>query len=124
MTIKNAIALTDSMTYNQIDAPEKVMWLSNLDWVIHRDVHACHEGTKDIPYAGYNGDTDLDTELLVPPPYDEIYRWYLEMQISDANGEVARYNNAMVKYNATMLSYMDYINRTHMPIGQSQLKLI
>ena len=53
--------------------------------------------------------------LRVPWPYDEIYRWYLEMKIADANGEMTRYNNAMAKYNAYYTAYQDFYNRTNMP---------
>lgn len=39
-------------------------------------------------------DTGEDTVLLVQPPYDELYRHYVEAQIHYANGEMERYNNA------------------------------
>ena len=44
------------------------------------------------------------------------------MQIHGVNSEVVRSNNAAAKYNAAMLSYMDYVNRTYMPKGQKNLK--
>ena len=58
------------------------------------------EKPSEQTFKGYPETVDLDTKLRIPWPYDEIYRWYLEMKISDANGEMVRYNNAMAKYNA------------------------
>lgn len=123
MTINSCLDLLDQLTGNQIDRAIKVMWLSNLDRVIYEDILKKHVGTDETEFEGYDGDTDGDTTLLAPPPYDEVYRWYLEMQVHDANGEIVRCNNATAKYNAAMLSYMDYINRTYMPKGVKNLKL-
>lgn len=123
MTIKNCLDLVDQLTGNQIDRAIKVMWLGNLDRVIYTDVLQKHVVTDEIEFSGYDGDTDGDTVLLAPAPYDEVYRWYLEMQIHGVNSEVVRSNNAAAKYNAAMLSYMDYVNRTYMPKGQKNLKL-
>lgn len=124
MTIQTAIEMTDSLCFNQIDTVPKIKWLSDLDWTVYQDVLQTHEGTAQIPYSGYGPDVDLETELLIQAPYDELYRWYLEMKIHDATGETARYNNAAAKYNAAFIAYADFVNRKHMPKGQSQIKII
>ncbi len=123
MTIRQAIALIDSLMPNQIDSVQKVYWLSTLDGQITNEIHKAHEGIKDDPYTGYSEETPQDTVLLVPEPYDELYRWYLEMQIFDANGEIVKYNNASVKYNSALASYMNYVNRTFMPVEKTKLIL-
>ena len=46
------------------------------------------------------GPGDLDKELLVDPPYDDIYELYLEAEIDRANGEYNKYQNTMQSYNA------------------------
>ena len=50
-------------------------------------------------------DTGEDTVLLVQPPYDELYRHYVEAQIHYANGEMERYNNACAAWNNALLTY-------------------
>lgn len=142
MTIREAIEAVDRLTPNQYENIDKVRWLSELDGVVYLEIEQAHLkgepacapwvrtrdpldrewfGCKAVSesdteaFTGYSESVDLDTRLRIPWPYDEIYRWYLEMKISDANGEMTRYNNAMTKYNAYYTAYTDFYNRTNMP---------
>lgn len=142
MTIREAIEAVDRLTPNQYENIDKVRWLSELDGVVYLEIEQAHQkgepvcepwvrtrdpldrewcGCQAVPksdteaFTGYSESVDLDTKLRIPWPYDEIYRWYLEMKISDANGEMTRYNNAMAKYNAYYTAYTDFYNRTNMP---------
>jgi len=47
----------------------------------------------------YNYPEDLETELLVGPPPDDIYTLYLQAKIDEANGEYNKYSNTMQIYN-------------------------
>ncbi len=124
MTIYEAVEHFDSLTHNQLPLPTKVYWLSLLDSHIYRSVLSTHKGCAPESFNGYTAATDTQTALLVPHPYDEIYRWYLEMKTWDTLGEMAKYNNAAQKYNTILLGFMDYINRTRKPLGQSGLRLL
>ena len=75
----------------------------------------------DVPaFAGYTPEADLDgTVLLIEWPYDEIYRWYLEMKIDDANGEMTKYNNSAAKYNMYYQAYQNAYNRAHLPKSEA-----
>ena len=59
--------------------------------------------------------------LLIPYPYDDVYLKWLEAQIDYANGEIARYNNSITLYNSAMTAFMNYYNRTHLPLKISKL---
>ena len=61
--------------------------------------------------------TDPDTKLLVPAPFDEIYLRYLEAQIHYRNQEEERCNNATDAYNELWAQFRNYYNRQHMPKG-------
>ena len=61
------------------------------------------------------GVRSYETELLIPWPYDEIYRWYLSMKICDANGETKKYSNEAAKYNSYWQGYFNAYNQAHMP---------
>lgn len=115
MTIIDAITRADALKPNGYSQSEKVRWLAELDGVVKTEIIDTHEGGEDITFHGYNDETLLDTELLIPAPYDEIYLRYLEMKIDYANGEYAKYGNSMVAYNTAMASYEKYYNREHMP---------
>lgn len=141
MTIREAIEAVDRLTPNQYENIDKVRWLSELDGVVYLEIERTHASGNPVcepwvrtrdpfdrewcgctqpvqeeqTFVGYQEAVDLDTPLRVPWPYDEIYRWYLEMKIADANGEMTRYNNAMAKYNAYYTAYQAFYNRTNMP---------
>lgn len=123
MTLEAACALGDRIAGNQIPLPIKVRWLSCLDGQIHREILQTHAGNG-CTFEGYDGDTEPQQVLLIPEPYDEIYRWYLEMQIHDTNGEILKYNNAAERFNSALLAYGDWVNRTRLPLGREQLRLV
>ena len=117
MTILEAINRVDSTKPNSYTQVEKVDWLSTLDGIIKNEIIDTHEGGEDVVFAGYDADTSLDTELLVPAPYDDIYIRWLEARIDYANGEFGKYNNSLTAYNDAYSLYAKYYNRKHMPKG-------
>lgn len=119
MTIIEAINRIDSLKPNNYTQEDKVRWLSNLDGVIKKEIIDTHEGSENVTFTGYESDTPLETALLVPFPYDDIYLKWLEAQIDYANGETARYTNSMIMYNTAYSAFERYYNRTHMPKGKS-----
>jgi hypothetical protein len=117
MTIIEAITQIDSLKHNTYSQENKVQWLSRLDSMVKRLVIDTHEGGEDVTFTGYNDDTDLHTELLIPVPFDEIYMRWLEAQIDYTNGEYDKYNNAITMFNTSWNEYQNYYNRNHMPKG-------
>lgn len=124
MTINEIIAHVNMLTPNMIEDSTKVKWLGDLDLILYRDVFLSHHGTDEVAFSGYDANTDLDTELLIPAPYSDIYRWYIEMMICDINGEITKYNNAANKYNTALVAVMDYYNRSYKPKGVRNIRLI
>lgn len=115
MTITQVMETVDRLRPNQFSNEDKLRWLSELDGVVYREILTQHE-TAVEPFAGYGAETQLDeTELLIGWPHDEIYRWYLEMKMDDANGEMVRYNNSAAKYNTYYQAFQNAYNRAHMP---------
>ena len=117
MTVREAITQVDRLKPNKYSEADKVKWLSDIDGLIVRELVDTHENSPlTEEFMGY---TDLathgDTELLVPFPYDILYRWYLESQIDLSNMEINKYNNSKTLFNNAYLTYTDHYNRTHMP---------
>ena len=121
MTILEAINRVDSTKPNSYTQIEKVDWLSTLDGIIKGEIIDTHEGGEAIVFDGYDANTSLETPLLVPAPYDDIYIRWLEARIDYANGEINKYNNSLTAYNDAYDLYANYYNRKHMPKG-SKLK--
>ena len=118
MRIIDAIERVDALKHNAYSESDKVEWLSRVDWMIKRHIIDTHEGGEDVEFSGYNYKTDIETELLVPEPHDDLYLKWIEAQIDYANGEYDKYNNSIESFRAVYDSYAKYYNRTHMPKGK------
>jgi len=117
MTIIEAIIrLDEHIEHTQFTNSQKIAWLSDLDKMVKSQIIDTHAGAEDIAFTGYNAETDMETELLVPFPYDEIYAKWLIAQAYYANRETVNYNNAILVFNAAYTAYEDYYNRTHAPL--------
>lgn len=119
MTIIEAINQIDSLKPNTYSQSDKVRWLSVLDGRVKAEIIDTHEGAVDTAFNGYNEETPLDTELLIPYPHDEVYTLWLEAQIDYADNEYGRYNNSMAMFNTTYSAYERYYNRNNMPKGKN-----
>lgn len=120
MTIIEAINHVDHVKPNAYSQIEKVRWLSTLDGVVKNEIIDTHEGSEDVCFAGYNDETPLDTVLLIPAPYDDVYIRYLEMQIDYANNELGKYNNSAAAYNLAFSAFEKHYNRDHMPRSKGE----
>lgn len=119
MTIAQAIAKIDSLKPNSYTYEDKLAWLAELDGRIKEEIAATHEDEDDVIFFGYNEDTDEDTTLVVPAPYDDIYIKWLESKIDYANAEYAKYNNSSTAFNNAYSAFERYYNRRHMPKSTS-----
>lgn len=125
MTIMDAIYRIDVIKPNSYSQSEKIKWLSTLDGTVKREIIDTHDEcerkgdcVKHKEFGGYNENTVLSTELLIPAPYDDIYLRWLEAQIDYANGEYGKFNNSIAMYNTAYVALTNYYNRTHMPISK------
>jgi hypothetical protein len=117
MKISEAISRLDSQKHNAYSPSDKVAWLSRLDNMVKKHIIDTHEGDDEVTFTGYDDTTDLQTELLIPAPYDEVYLRWMEAQIDYTNGEYSKYNNSIDMFHTSYNAYANYYNRTHMPNG-------
>ena len=115
MKIREAIERIDSQKHNVYSQNEKIAWLSRLDFLVKTLIIDAHEGAETVEFTGYNDRTDMETELLVQAPFDEVYLRWLEAQMNYSSGEYDKYNNAILMYQTSYDSYVSYYRRTHMP---------
>ena len=119
MTIIEAINRIDLLKPNNYTQADKIAWLSTLDGIIKKEIIDTHEGAESVIFNGYDVDTSLDTVMLVPAPYDNVYLKWLEAQIDYANADTKRYANSMIMYNTAYSAFERYYNRTNMPKGKT-----
>ena len=120
MRINEAINRLDSLKSNTYTQEDKVDWLSRLDNMVKRQIIDTHEGAESVSFTGYTSDTPLDTDLLVPAPYDEMYLRWMEAQIDYHNGEYDKYNNAIIMFNTAFEAYQRHYNNTHKPVSRGR----
>ena len=117
MTIQTAINRIDEMKSNMFSDAQKIAWLSEVDGYVWKEIILTHEGVAPgTTFEGYDQDTEMDTELLVPAPYTPVYEHYLAAQMDLKNAEPAKYAQSMVLFNNAWQTYGDYYGRLHMPI--------
>lgn len=117
MTIAEVISQVDALKPNTYTPEDKVGWLSNLDSRVMSQIIMAHESNDPCFFYGYDSIADMETELLVPAPYDEMYLRWLEAMIDYHNSEDDRYNNAIMLFNNAYEGYKKHYTRTHMPIS-------
>lgn len=118
MTIQKAIEVVDQLKPNHYEESLKIQWLSKYDGQLFEEVFKTHEGCPMESFAGYSTETDKSTELLVPEPYAlDIYNNYLQAQIDKENGEIERFNQSGLLFNQAHQAFVNYYNRTHMPLS-------
>jgi hypothetical protein len=99
---------------NPYSTEDKVAWLANLDGQIKMQVMDLCEGDH-FDFTPYNSDTDIEMQLLVPHPFDEIYVSWLCACVDLANGDYDAYQNSAGHYNAQYSAFQAYYIRTHRP---------
>ena len=97
MKLHEVIALVDDQKPNAFSTLQKVKWLEQLDG--HIAAEDLLMNPAELQGISYSED-ELDTELLIKKPYDDIYPLWLAAQIDFANGEYEKYQNSMALYNA------------------------
>lgn len=122
MNIMAALHRIDSIKPNSYSQSEKIYWLSTLDGIIKQEIIDTHEGAENVVFNGYTENTDLNTILLVPAPYDEIYLFWLQAKIDYWNSEYGKYNNSIALYNEAYSTFEKYYNRTHKPKNGRKFK--
>jgi len=114
MTIQGVLDNTDVLAPSKYGDEEKLRWISAIEKRIIDDVVNQFEGKDDYEnWSEYTLETDLNTELIVKPPYDELYSLYVVSQIDFYNGEIGKYNNSSALFNAMYNDFKNSYNRTH-----------
>jgi hypothetical protein len=113
-----AINHIDAVKPNDYSQTEKIKWLSTLDGIVKAEIIDTHKGGELVAFNGYDENTPLTQELLIPHPYDDVYIKWLESQIDYANGEYKKYNNTIAVYNQAFSDFERAYNRKYLPIGK------
>lgn len=114
MTIQDVIDLVDEVKPNAFTSKVKLAWISALEGRLAADVFLL--APVEIAALQYQYPDDLNTELLVAPPHDDIYALYLQAKIDEGNGEYNKYQNTMQIYNGYFGSFLRWFAGLYDPV--------
>ena len=115
-TPNKVIEHVDNVKINTYRAEEKFQWLCELDGMVKRIV------MQEEDSVGYAYPDDMDTELLIPHPFDGVYALYLEAQIDLHNREYEEYNNTILVFNGKLDEYKKAYIRENRPVSAGYFK--
>ena len=72
-TIGEVLSYFDNQVPNQYSDEEKIRWLNEIEAQIYNDIIKTHRDADKIAYNGYTVDTDINTQMIVPLEYGELY---------------------------------------------------
>ncbi len=129
MTIQELFDTVAKQKPHAYENAELLTWLNRIETRIYDEIIKPHiqknntmiydgkmtEPFALIPFEGFESTTPLSTELIAQVPYDELYDFYLKMQIDLNNQEYEKYNNSSFLFHTAYRDYANYINRTFLP---------
>ena len=107
MTANKAIEIVDSLRPNAYSEEQKFKWINKIEGMVqHLVIQADH-------IEEYSYPEDMDRELLVPAPYDDVYELYLGAMIDYYNREYGNYNNSVMMFESQFDKYKKAYIREH-----------
>ena len=101
LKIRDVLTQVDDLLPNQYTVQQKQRWAEQAEGLVITEIL----GEK-MPE-----EMTENTVLSAQPPYDEMYRHYVEAQIHYANDEIERYNNAAAAWNGLFTAFHDHCIR-------------
>lgn len=122
MKIIEAIHQIDTLKPNTYSYEQKVYWLSQLEFIVKRQVIDSYEGGAGISFDGFTEATNPDTVLFMPAPFDMAYIYWLEAQIHYANEDIDMYNSAITMFNTSFKEYANDYKKHHASKGAGRFR--
>ena len=122
MTLIEAITQADETNKNPYSRKQKIVWLSRVEAMVKDVVIDAHEGVESFHFTGFDDNTPLNTDLIMPQPYDECYIHWLHAQVYYANEEIDRYNRSMTMFNSMFDGFKSYYKKNHKPKGSGRFR--
>lgn len=105
MTLKELIEYSDELVPNAFSEKIKTELINQVEAEIQQDVYLLAiDGITQ-----YRWDEDQDTVLLLKPPFTDVYKNYMKAMLYREMGEVDRYNNEVLLYNASLDNLRRYV---------------
>lgn len=126
MTVNELITMVGELKPNQFEDNVLIGWLNMVEGKLMNEVFYMREEDERITalnYSKYDEKTNMDTELLAPDPYTDLYKYYLFSMIDFTNEEMDRYTNSMLMFNNSWQEFVNYWYRTHRTVLTERFKV-
>lgn len=117
MTPNKVIERISSVSPDAYSEENKLQWISELDGMVRRLVYQEDEGKP------YKFPEDMDTELLIPAPFEGLYELYVMSKIDFHNQEWGKYNNSATTFHSLFDDYKKAYIRENMPKSHGTIKI-
>lgn len=111
MTLKELIEYSDGLTPNPFSFEVKTEMVNQIEAEVLRDVFLV--SLEDV--VQYSWQKDQQTELILKPPYTDVYKNYMKAMLYREMGESNRYNNENELFNESMRNLCRYVAETARP---------
>lgn len=111
MKLNQAISTFRRICPNQFADEELIAWISELDGQAMVEVFSARENAPENwkPYTMM----DMESDLLIPFPYDKIYLDWLKSKVDYWNDESMSYSDSYSAFNNAYLAFGDYWRRSN-----------
>lgn len=104
-TMNEVVEYVDRIKPNIYTDDDKYRWINTVEGLIGREVLQ-----EDVPT--YALPDDADKQLLVPHPYDDLYRLYVLAMIDQCSGDEG-YDNSVLAFEERYKQYRVWYIRNH-----------
>lgn len=112
MTLKECIDFVSEIKPHAFSNETLTEWINEVEGYVQTEIMLLDTA---LNLTRYTWDENKDTTLLVKPPHDEIYRYYLYAMIDFANGEYDKFENSMTMYNAKLETFNNWFIENYHP---------
>lgn len=111
MTVQELIEFTDRVKPNDFSEEDKVNWITQCEGIVQSQVMLM----APVEFITYTWPDSKDYELLVNPPFDKLYRTYMQAMIDYHNGEYGNYQNTMTMFNSDLSEFSRWFSTVYRP---------
>lgn len=108
MTPNKVIEQLDNVKPNAYSEEVKLGWISTLDGMVKKFVIE-----EDVPPVPYAYPDDMNKELVIEYPFDDVYCLYLASMVDFYNKEYGEYNNSAAMFDYRFTDYKKAYIREH-----------
>lgn len=116
MTIKELIKYCDETRPNQYSNEHKIRWLNEVEAKVVDEIVNKIESLEYMMFEPYTYEANIDTELILPDQFDDVYIAYIYSKVDFTNAEFERYQTDSALFEAAWNDAAGWARRNYKPL--------